>query len=137
MPVTKEFTIHMEDRPGAMGKLFRALADRGVNIVAFACVPDEKDKSIGRLVTDNTTATRTVFDSEHTPYTETEVVQIKLPHRPGALANAALKLGESNINIKYAYGGVEAGAIAPFIIFGVAEVKQAAKILEEVVFAAA
>ncbi len=137
MPVTKEFTIHMEDRPGTMGKLFRALADRGVNIVAFACVPEEKGKSIGRLVTDNPTATRTVFESEHLNFAETQVVQIKLHHRPGALATAALKLGENNLNIKYAYGGVEAGAIAPLIIFGVAEVDQAVKILEEVVFAAA
>ena len=137
MPVTKEFTIHMEDRPGAMGKLFRALADRGVNIVAFACVPEEKGKSIGRFVTDKPIATKTVFESEHTPYTETEVVQIKLPHRPGVLASAAEKLAENNININYAYGGVEAGAIAPFLIFGVSEVKRAAKILEEVAFVAA
>ncbi len=30
MPTTKEFTIHMEDRPGTLGKLCRALADRNV-----------------------------------------------------------------------------------------------------------
>ena len=137
MPITKEFTIHMEDRPGTMAKLLRSLADRGVNIVAVACVPEEKGKSIGRLVTDNPTMTKTVFDSERTPYTETEVVQIKLPHRPGALASAAEKLAEKNINIDYTYGGVEKGAIAPFLIFGVADVKQAAKILEEAAFAAA
>jgi hypothetical protein len=137
MPITKEFTVHMEDRPGTMAKLLRALADRGVNIVAIACFPEEKGKSIGRLVTDNPITTKTVFDSEHIPYTETQVVQIKFPHRPGALASAAEKLAENNINIDYTYGGVELGAIAPFLIFGVADVKQAAKILEEVVFIAA
>lgn len=35
MPVTKEFTVLMEDRPGTLGKVCRALADRNVNILAL------------------------------------------------------------------------------------------------------
>ena len=35
MPTAKEFTIRLEDRPGTLGKVSRALADRGVNILAF------------------------------------------------------------------------------------------------------
>ena len=35
MSVTKEFTVLLEDQPRALGKVSRALADRGVN--AFAC----------------------------------------------------------------------------------------------------
>ncbi len=137
MPTTKEFTIQMEDRPGTLGKLCRALADRGVNIVAFQSCPGEKGKSTVRLVPDNPTTTKTVLESEHTPHTETQVAQTKLPHRPGALANAAAKLGEAKININYAYAGIEPGTNAPVVIFGVAEVGQATKVLDEVAAAAA
>jgi hypothetical protein len=137
MPATKEFTIHLEDRPGTLGKLCRALADRGVNIVAFQSFPEEKSKSTVRLVTDNPTITKTVLDSERTTHKETEVAQTKLPHRPGALATAAAKLGEGKINIDYAYAGIEPGTNAPVVIFGVAEVRQAAKILDEAAVAAA
>jgi hypothetical protein len=137
MPATKEFTIHLEDRPGTLGKLCRALADRGVNIVAFQSFPEEKGKSTVRLVTDNPTTTKTVLDSERTIHKEAEVAQTKLPHRPGALATAAAKLGEGKINISYAYAGIEPGTNAPVVIFGVAEVGQAAKILDEVAAAAA
>jgi hypothetical protein len=130
MPSVKEFTIHMEDRPGTMGKLCRALADRSVNIVAFQSFPKEKGKSTVLLVTDNPAATKTVLESERITHTETQVAQTKLPHRPGSLASAAAKLGEAKININYAYGGIEPGTNAPVVIFGVPEAGQAMKILD-------
>jgi hypothetical protein len=79
MPTTKEFTIHMEDRPGTLGKVCRALADRGVSIVAFQSFPEQKGKSTVRG--DGQSHHQTVLDSEHTTHTETQVAQIKLPHR--------------------------------------------------------
>ncbi len=137
MPTTKEFTIHMEDRPGTLGKLCRALADRGVNIVAFQAFPEVKGKSTIRLVTDNPTMAKTVLDTEHTTHTETQVAQTTLPHRPGSLAKAAARLGEANLNINYAYAGISPGTNSPVVIFGVAEVEKATKILDEVAAAAA
>ncbi len=137
MPTVKEFTIHMEDRPGVLGKLCRGLADRGVNIVAFQSFPEQKGKSTLRFVTDNPTTTKTVLDTERTPYIETQVAQVTLAHRPGMLANAASKLGEGNININYAYAGIDPGNNRPVVIFGVAEVTQATRMLEEIAAAAA
>jgi len=65
-----------------------------------------------------------------------KVTQVKLPDRPGELARAASRLGDSNININYAYGGLEAGANAPVVIFGVAEVGRAVTILDQLAAAA-
>ncbi len=75
--------------------------------------------------------------TERLTYTEAEVAQVKLPHRPGELARAASRLSEANININYAYGGLEAGTNAPLVIFGVAEVGRAVTILDKVAAAAA
>ncbi len=137
MPAAKEFTIHMDDRPGTLGKLCRALGDRGVTIVAFQAFPHGKDKSTLRLVTDNPRMTKTVLESENTAHTETEVALTNLPHRAGSLGRVATKLGEAKININYTYAGLEPGTNTPVAIFGVAEVGQAAKILDEVAKAAA
>jgi hypothetical protein len=63
MPTSKEFTLGMEDRPGTLGKFSRALADRGVNIVAFQSFPSE-GKSLFRIVVDNPTTAKTVLDTE-------------------------------------------------------------------------
>ncbi len=136
MPTTKEFTVFVEDRPGQIGKLCQALANRGVNILAFQAFPSE-GKTLTRFVMDNPTTAKTVLDAERVTYTEAEVAQVKLPHRPGELARAALRLGEANININYAYGGLEAGTNAPMVIFGVAEVGRAVTILEQATAAAA
>lgn len=137
MPTVTEFSVQMEDRPGTLGKLCRALADRGVNIVAFQASPAEKGKNAVRLVTDNPTATKAVLTAEGTPHTDMQVAQTTLPHRPGSLANAAAKLGEAQININYGYAGVDPRTNAPIMIFGVADVARASKILDEITAVAA
>ncbi len=135
MPTTKEFAIRMEDRPGTLGKLCRALADRGVNILALQSIPYE-GQSLVRIVVDNPATAKTVIDSEKLTCTEAEVAQVKLAHRPGELARAATRLGEANININYAYVGIEPGTNAPLLIFGVADVARAVAILEQAAAAA-
>ncbi len=136
MPTSKEFTIKMEDRPGTLGKVCRTLADRGVNILAFQSFPTGTE-SLVRFVVDNPTTAKTVLDTQRLTYTETEVAQVKLPHRPGELARAAARLGDANININYAYSGVEPGTNVPVLIFGVTEVGKAASILDQTAAAAA
>lgn len=131
MATAREFAIRMEDRPGTLGKLSQRLADREVNILALQSFPFE-GKSLVRLVVDNPTTAKTVLDSERASYTEAEIAQVKLPHRPGELARAASRLGEANLNINYAYCGLEPRTNQPLIFFGVADVGKASTILNQV-----
>jgi hypothetical protein len=137
MPVTKEFTIRLEDRPGTLGKLCQALADQNVKILAFQSFPLEKGKSSVHLVLDFPPAARTILDGRRADYTETKVAQVKLIHRPGELARAASRLGEAGINIDYGYCGVEPGTNATFLIFGVADAGKAAKVVDHAAAAGA
>ena len=137
MPTTKEFTIRMEDRPGVLGKASRALADKKVNILAFESFPaPEGGESTVRLIVDNPTTAKSVFDSEGLRYQENDVAQVKLPHRPGELSRVATRLGEANININYAYCGVDPTTNSPLLFFGVKEVSKAAGILDDTAKAA-
>jgi hypothetical protein len=136
MPITAELTIRMENCPGSLGKVCRQLADRGVNILAFQSIPSEKTILVC-VVVDKPAAAQAVLDGEGITYTESEVAQVRLPHEPGELARAASKLGEGNININYAYCGVEPTTHEPLVIFGVTEVGRAARILDQTSFAAA
>lgn len=130
MPIAKELTIRMDNRPGSLGKVCRALADRKVNILAFQSIPSEKTILVC-IVVDEHGAAKSVLDAEGISYTEGEVVQVQLPHGPGELARAASKLGDANINVHYAYCGVESETNAPLVIFGVTEVGRAAVILDQ------
>ena len=137
MPTAREFTIRLEDRPGTLGKLCQALAEEDVNILAYQQFPHEKGKGSVRLVVDNPDKAKGVLDRQRTDYTEAEVAQIKLAHRPGELGRAASRLGDAGININYGYCGSESNTNATFLIFGVAEVGKAMKILEQAAAAAA
>ena len=137
MPTMKEFTVQLEDRPGTIGKLCRALGDRGVNIQAFQASSSERRTEV-RLIVDNPATARTVLGAESMAFTESEVAQAKLPNRPGEFGRAASRLGEANINISYAYSGADPGTTAAFVIFGVGvtEVARAVAILDQAAAAA-
>ena len=131
MPTTREFSIEIEDQPGALGEICSSLADRGVNILAFELIREGTNEGQVRLVVDNPTTAKSVLDNQNLTYTETQVAQVKLPHRVGELARAASKLGEANVNIDYAYCGIDAGTNEPLLIFGVADARRAVEILDE------
>lgn len=136
MPTTKEFTLMLDDKPGTLGKICRALADRNVNIIAAQATPSG-GRSAVRIVFDDPSKARSVMDTEHANYTEADVVQVKLAHRPGELARAAQKLGDAGVNINHFYCGAEPSSNSPLIIFGVADVHKAAPLLEQAAAAAA
>ena len=129
MPITQELTIRMENRPLSLGRVCRELADQGVDIMAFQSIRREKTLLVC-MVVDKPEAAKTVLDKEGITYTEVEVAQARLRYEPGELARVASKLGEANIDINYAYSGVEASTRTPLIIFGVSDVGRAASILD-------
>jgi hypothetical protein len=137
MPTAREFAISLEDRPGTLGKLCKALAEEGVNILAYQQFPHEKGNGSVRLVVDNPDRAKVVLDRQRSNYKEAEVAQVKLAHRSGELGRAASRLGEAGININYGYCGTEPNTNATFLILGVAEVGKAVKVLEQVASVAA
>lgn len=134
MPTSKELTIRIENRPGTLAKVCRSLADQRVNILAFQSVPMEGTPAV-RMVVDNPTAAKKALDTEHISYTETEVAHARIPNRPGELAQAASQLGLANINIEYAYSGLDTGN-SPVVFFGVKDAGKAAVVLDKIAAAA-
>jgi hypothetical protein len=136
MPVIKEFTVLLEDRPSTLGNVCRALAERGVNILALQSFPTG-GKIVTRFIVDDPPTAKTVLVKEGLTYAEAEIVHAKIAHRPGEIARVASRLGEANISINYAYCGLEPGTNAPLVFFGVADVERAATILKRAAAAAA
>jgi hypothetical protein len=128
MTTSNEFIIEMEDRPGTLAKFCRALADRRVNIVAMQSFPSN-GKSTVHIVVDDPWTTRRLLDADGLTYSEAEVVLLRLPHRPGEIAPATLRLADGNVNIDYCYCGVEIATHVPLVIFGVADVSRALAVL--------
>jgi hypothetical protein len=130
MPRAKEFTVTIEDKPGALGHCFTALAERGVNILAFQSFV-EGVESLVRIVVDDPATAKTVLGGLRMIFEETDVAIVRLPHKPGQLARACTRLGESRINIDYSYSGLEPGSDLALIVFGVDSLTKAAAVLDE------
>jgi hypothetical protein len=130
MARAKEFTVTIADRPGALGKCLSALAERGVNILAFQSYVEEGE-SLARFVADDMASAKLVLASLGMIFEETEVALVRLANRPGELGRAASRLGEKQINIDYTYVGQEPGSALLLVVFGVDQVTKAAAVLDE------
>src|SRR5215471_13871637 len=118
MAKAKEFTVTIEDKPGALGRCFVALAEAGVNILAFQSYVEDRE-SLVRFLADDTTTARKTLAAMSMIFEETDVAVASLPNRRGALGRAAARLGENQINIDYSYFGIEPGSAQVLLVFGV------------------
>jgi hypothetical protein len=130
MPKAREFTVTIEDKPGALGKCFLALAERGINILAFQSYVEEGE-SLARLLVDDPAGAIDVLGGLRMIFEETHVAVVRLAHRPGQLGRAASRLGEKEINIDYSYCGLEPGSTKALLVFGVDNLSKAANLLDE------
>jgi hypothetical protein len=136
MAKAKEFTVTIEDKPGALGKCFLALAERGVNILAFQSYVEERE-SLVRFVVDDPATAKAVLGNLRMNFEETDVAVVRLPHRPGQLGRAASRLGENQINIDYSFCGLEPGSTLVLVVFGVDNLTKAVTLLDELAAEAA
>jgi hypothetical protein len=132
MPKSKEFTVTIEDKPGALGECFLALAERGVNILAFQSFVEEGE-SLARLVVDDPPAALAVLAGLHMIFEQTEVAVVRLEHRPGELGRAAARLGEKQISIDYSYCGLEPGSTRALIVFGIDQLSRGVQALDAMI----
>jgi hypothetical protein len=113
MKLVRQFSVSLVNRPGVLANICRALSDGKVNIMALT-ISDSIDLGLLRIVVDKIDVAKKVLSRFDAPVTETDVLAIELPNRPGAMAALAEKLSRAHININYAYvttgGGGQATA---------------------------
>ena len=97
-----QFSVFLVNKPGVLAQVTGALAREKINLVALTLV-DSQEHGVLRMVAGAADAARTVLTRLNLPMTETDVLCVDLPNRPGALADVAELLGKNHININYAY----------------------------------
>jgi hypothetical protein len=130
MAKATEFTVTIEDKPGALGRCFQGLAERGINVLAFQSFVEERE-SLVRCVVDNRAAAKSMLGTLRMNFEESDVAIIRVPNRPGELGRAAAQLGKGGINIDYSYCGIEPGTNEVLLVFGVDNLTTAAALLDE------
>lgn len=102
MPVQKQLSVFLPNRPGVLARTCSILSDAGINIMAMA-VHDTVDNAVVRFLVDHPTKALLLLEQEELYVLEQEVVVIDLDNRPGEIARISQALAEADINISYAY----------------------------------
>lgn len=127
MPVIKQLSVFLENKPGVLGRLCETFADEKINILGMS-VSDTVDHAVVRLVTNNPSKARTLLEDAGVLVVENEVLALSLADKPGMLADVARKLAKAKVNIEYAYGTTDkSGGV---LILRVSDTKKAQKTLK-------
>jgi len=115
--IKKQFTLYLENRPGALEKVTRLLGKEKINIEAISGAAST-DMSLVQILASNAAATRRVLKKLDISFSVQEVSLLPLENVPGALWRVVSGLAKSNININYIYatGNVEKTGTTDYVV---------------------
>ena len=130
MEKATQLSIAMKNVPGQLGRLCRVLAQAGVNIRGIS-ISDAADLSIDRLLVSDPAAAENALRGAGISYVTQDVLVVELDHRPGALEDVAMRLGEAGINVHYVYGATGGAEGKAVLVLSVSDVDLARQTLGE------
>ncbi len=92
------FYIQLQNRPGELGHLARALAARGLNIEHISGSSAGGELCV-MVTTDDDDATRDVLHGLGVPFVVGDALHVEIPDVPGSLADLSERLAAAGVNI--------------------------------------
>ena len=98
MAKTKQFTITIENRPGAVAAIAETLGNAKVNILALLATAQGTSGAV-ELVVEDPRRAKKALDGAGLTYRETTAEEYELQNKPGALAQVLDKLAAKGVNL--------------------------------------
>jgi hypothetical protein len=114
----KQISVFLENKSGRLAEVTRTLGNRDINIRALS-IADTTDFGILRLIVNKPEEANRYLREEGFMVSETEVIAVEVPDRPGGLADVLETLGRASINIEYLYAFVGQTSREALVIFRV------------------
>jgi hypothetical protein len=125
MAKTKQFTIAVQNQPGAVLEIARTLGNAKVNILALLGTAQGTSGMI-QLVAEDARRAKKALDEAKLTYQETEAEQYELPNKPGALAQCLDKLAAKGVNLDTIYATAPKGGKKAVVVYTVEAAAKAA-----------
>ena len=94
----RQFVVQLDNRPGELAHLARALGERGVDITEIACA-GTGPIACAFMTTSNTEDARQVLNGLGHEFIEGETIVVDVIDKPGGLAEVAEKFAKAGVNI--------------------------------------
>jgi len=130
MKSATQLAVFLANRPGALARVWDALAKAEINIHALA-TSDTVDHSVVRMVVSDPTKALMLLGEAGVLALETDVLMIEAENEPGALAKIAERLSRAEVNIEYAYLAASPQAATGLIILRPSDVEKAQRALRD------
>ncbi len=122
MAIRTELTLRLENSPGALARLCRALRDEKVNVLALGL----DASGVVRVVPDNPVHAAGLLRRRDYAVEQRDVLYVTVPNGPGALASATRLLSAAGVNIDYAFASALADHDMAAVVVGVEDAQRAA-----------
>lgn len=126
----KQLSIFLENKPGALIEITRALGEAHVDIRAMS-IADTQDFGILRLIVSNPEAARDLLAELGCVVSITQVVAVAVSDRPGALTEVMCVLSEKEINVEYMYAFLTSKGRSAYVVLRVGDNDKASALLAE------
>jgi hypothetical protein len=125
MAKTKQFTIAIQNQPGAVAELAKTLGDAKVNILALLGTAQGAGGSV-QLVVDDPRRAKKALDAAKITYQEATAEEYELPNKPGALAQCLETLRAKGVNLSSIHATVAKGGKKAVVVYTVQTAAKAA-----------
>ena len=116
MAKTKQFTISIDNHPGAVAEIARTLGTAKVNILSLLGTSQGTGGRV-QLFVDDARRAKKALDAARVSYQETPAEQFELPNRPGALAQVLDKLAAKGVNLGSIHATAAKGGKKAVIVY--------------------
>jgi hypothetical protein len=127
--VQRQLSIAIENQPGRLAAVGRALAAESINIRDLSVV-DNVEQGMIRLITNDAVKCKAVLGKLGLYVVEADVLEVILTDTPGKLAVLSQALADAQINIDYAYGSEDKSQEHIRIILKVSNLAKACQVID-------
>jgi hypothetical protein len=125
MAKTKQFTISVQNQPGAVAEIARTLGNAKVNILALLGTAQGTTGTV-QLVVEDARRAKKALDAAKLAYQEIPAEEYELPNKPGALAQYLDKLEAKGVNLNSICATAAKGGKKAVVVYTIATAEKAA-----------
>jgi hypothetical protein len=116
MAKTKQFTIAIDNQPGAVAAIAKTLGDAKVNILSLLGTAQGTAGTV-QLIVDDARRAKKALDAARVSYQEIPAESYDLPNKPGALAQSLAKLAAKGVNMSSIHATAAKGGKKAVIVY--------------------
>jgi hypothetical protein len=116
MAKTKQFTISVDNHPGAVAHIARILGDAKVNILSLLGTAEGTAGTV-QLIVEDARRAKKALDAGRVSYQETPAEQYELSNKAGALANCLDQLAKKGVNLNSIHATAAKGGKKAVVVY--------------------